>query len=476
MSSSYPVAVRATLQPDLSRWLWTVKWAAVLPHYVILVFLWAAYVVLTAVALGAILVSGRYPRAIFEFNVGVLRWTWRVAYYAYGGLGTDQYPPFTLESRPDYPADLEVTYPERLSRGLALVKWWLLATPHYLVVGLLLGGGWYAASEGVPFVRGLGLIEILVIVAGVVLLVTGSYPRPVFDLVLGLNRWVIRVVTYASLMTDTYPPFRLDQGSDEPGGLALDRSRMGVTAGADAGVQSVPTTSPEYSHQPPPSPHWGAGRVFTVVVASLAILVAALLLLGGLALRLVDSTARDADGFLTGVAVGARSEGHAVVSEDIEIQLPARYSELPDRLVGEVKIEARADGHEVFIGVAESEDLRTYLDNVRYSAVREVIEGREVWYVEHRGTARPVAPGTVDIWVESVQGRGRQALVVDPNPGEWAVAVMRADGAAPVDVDVRVGASVPWVGEVALALLACGVLAGAAGAVGLRAALRPKSG
>ena len=99
----YPVRVDAALQDGLSRWLWLVKWVLAIPHYVVLLFLWIAFGVLSVVAFFAILFTGRYPRGIFDFNVGVLRWTWRVAYYAYGGLGTDQYPPFSLDERPGLP-------------------------------------------------------------------------------------------------------------------------------------------------------------------------------------------------------------------------------------------------------------------------------------------------------------------------------------------------------------------------------------
>ena len=205
-----PVSLAAELDPDLSRWQWLVKWFLAIPHFVALAFLWLAFVVLTAVAGVAILFTGRYPRGIFEFNLGVLRWTWRVTYYATtGGLGTDRYPPFSLGPEPDYPATLDVAYPTRLSNGLVLVKWWLLAIPHYLVVGAVVGG---SVQAGAP-----GLLGVLVVIAAVWLLVTGRYHRSLFDLVVGLNRWIYRVIAYAALMTDSYPPFRLDQGGAEPG-------------------------------------------------------------------------------------------------------------------------------------------------------------------------------------------------------------------------------------------------------------------
>ncbi len=215
---AYPVRVDAALDAHLSRWLWLVKWVLAIPHFLVLFVLWAVFLVLSVVAMVAILVTGRYPRGIFDFNVGVLRWSWRVSYYAYGGLGTDRYPPFSLEDRPDYPAHLSIAYPEHLSRGLVLVKWWLLAIPHYLVLALFLGSGAYAAGSGDTAARGGsgGLIGLLVLFAALALLFTGRYPRPLFDLVLGLNRWVLRVAAYAALMTDQYPPFRLDLGGEDP--------------------------------------------------------------------------------------------------------------------------------------------------------------------------------------------------------------------------------------------------------------------
>ena len=206
-----PVTVEAVLDEPLSRWLWLVKWFLLIPHYVVLLFLWIAFTVVSVIAFFAILFTARYPRPLFDFNVGVLRWNWRVTYYAHGAFATDRYPPFSLAPVPDYPARLHVAHPERLSRGLVLVKWWLLAIPHYIVVGILLGGaggdGWWYA----------GLIPVLALFAAVAKAVTRTYPKGLFDLVVGLNRWVLRVVAYAALMTDAYPPFRLDLGGAERG-------------------------------------------------------------------------------------------------------------------------------------------------------------------------------------------------------------------------------------------------------------------
>jgi Domain of unknown function (DUF4389) len=181
--------------------------------------------VVTIIAFFAILFTGKYPRGLFDFNVGFLRWRWRVRFYALSALGTDKYPPFSLQSKPEYPADLEVDYPERLHRGLVLVKWWLLAIPHYLIFAAFFYGG--IGFMGGDYMDGdydwdgyvfFPLISILLLIAVIALLFTARYPKGLYDFVIGINRWALRIFAYASLMRDEYPPFRLDMGPREAGG------------------------------------------------------------------------------------------------------------------------------------------------------------------------------------------------------------------------------------------------------------------
>ena len=166
------------------------------------------------------------------------RTNWRVGFYAStGGIGTDRYPPFSLQPEPGDPAEFDVAYPEQLSRGLVFVKWFL-AIPHLIIVALLSGSSvrWLAAEgDRVAFdtTGGGGLLGLLVLVAGIVLLFTERYPQPLFDLIVGFNRWIYRVVAYVALMTDVYPPFRLDQGGSEPPAQPLPTPPPGSPTAVD---------------------------------------------------------------------------------------------------------------------------------------------------------------------------------------------------------------------------------------------------
>lgn len=131
----------------------------------------------------------RYPRWWFDFSLALSRFSNRVG--AYLGLLTDRYP--STESEQSVHLDLD--YPDvrrDLSRWLPLVKW-LLAIPHYVVLAVLAVGAIFA-----------------VLIAWFAIVVTGRYPRALFDYVVGVGRWALRVQAYASLLiTDRYPPFSL---------------------------------------------------------------------------------------------------------------------------------------------------------------------------------------------------------------------------------------------------------------------------
>ena len=470
---AYPVRVDGELDPAVSRWLWLVKWILAIPHYVVLAFLWLTLLVLTVVAFFAILVTGRYPRGIFDFNLGVLRWTWRVAFYSYGALGTDRYPPFTIDDVPDYPARLEIAYPERLSRGLVLVKWWLLAIPHYVVVGFLLGGGSYAAAQADEWFWSIGfetgLIGVLVLFAGVALLFRTRYPGGIFDLVLGLDRWVARVGAYVLLMRDEYPPFRLDQGGSDPATtLAVSATALDTSAE----TAPAPTTLPPAA--PPVRGRWTAGRVVLVVVGVLAGILAFGLLAGGGVLVGLDRTQRDDDGFLMSPTQEFASPSYAVVSESADIDAGGGEWAL-DAFLGTIRVRSEAD-RAVFVGIGPADEVDRYLGGVQHDVVEDLDTSGDPEYTRRAGGPPAGVPGDETFWVATATGSGEQTLDWEPEDGDWRAVLMNADAGRGVSAELSIGAeldSVLWVG---LGLLGLGLLLAAGAALAITAGIRRHPG
>jgi len=473
---AYPVRLEGRLDPQLSRWLWLVKWLLAIPHFIVLFFLWVAFVVLTIVAFFAILFTGRYPRGIFEFNVGVLRWTWRVSYYSYGALGTDRYPPFTLDAVPDYPATLDIAYPERLSRGLVLVKWWLLAIPQYILLGIFLGGAGSAAGraedwDGSQWWYGGGLIWALVLFAAIALLFMARYPRGLFDVVLGLDRWVARVIAYASLMTDAYPPFRLDQGGDDPAAAAVPEAPTGPEAIAAPG-EPAPAAPDGIAPPPAASPaRGGAGRVVLIVVGVIAALISLGLLVGGTALVVVDQTQRDDDGYLMSPSEDFSTASYAIVSDSADVDFGG--SERAARaILGKVRIRSESD-RDVFVGIARDTDVDGYLNGVERSIVTDI--GKSPEYSNRAGDAPASPPGDQDFWVASTSGSGEQTLEWEPKEGSWRAVVMNTDGSRGVASELSIGAELDaalWTGIV---LVVVGALLGVLAALAITAGVRRRA-
>ncbi len=166
----------------------------VIPHFVCLLFvgLWGA--ILSFIAWWIILFTGRYPESFFEFQVGLIRWQTRLN--ARRLNLADGYPAFGINATDDA-TQVDIPYPEKISRGLLLVKTFFgfiyVIIPHGFVLLFL--------SIGVLFALFIGWWAILF---------TGQLPRGIHDFVVGTQRWALRVNLYMGNMTDVYPPFSLD--------------------------------------------------------------------------------------------------------------------------------------------------------------------------------------------------------------------------------------------------------------------------
>lgn len=184
----YPLRFDVEYPERLSRLLIFVKWLLAIPHFIVLYFLGIIAELFLLIGFFAILFTKKYPRGLFDFVVNVYRWNANAV--AYTALMRDEYPPFSWDAG-QYPVTFEVDYPEELNRWLPLIKW-LLAIPHMVVLFFL-----YIVAL------------VLWVFAWFAILITGGFPRWMFDFMVGAMRWQYRVTAYAYLMRDEYPPFSM---------------------------------------------------------------------------------------------------------------------------------------------------------------------------------------------------------------------------------------------------------------------------
>ena len=468
--SPYPVKVEGHLEHP-SRGLWLIKWLLVIPHYFVLAFLWIGFFVSAFIAFVAVLFTGRYPEALFDFNVGVMRWSWRVGFYAFGANGTDRYPPFTLADVADYPARLAIDYPEHQRRGFPLIGWWLAGIPQYLIAGVFIGAGagawvWYDHSwQGPTYV---GLIDLLVFVSVMVLLFRGEYPRSIFDFVLGLNRWVLRVFAYAALMTPVYPPFRVDGGENEPGGtFTVTAPAAALTLTAPATEPTVPPRAATAAHTPE---RWGPGRVAALIAASILALVSLGLLAAGGTGIVLDQTQRDSSGYLMTSTEPYSTSTYALVSGSYRGRTSGDWFVNRD-LIGTVKVRVSST-RPVFVGIGPENAVNTYLSGVAYARGNS-LTARNSDFRTHPGGAPATPPAAQRFWSASSTGTGQQALTWKPRAGDWRIVLMNGDGSAGVSSDVSIGAKMPHLLTIAIVASGAGLVLLLISGAGIYLAVRP---
>ncbi|GIF45333.1 DUF4389 domain-containing protein [Actinoplanes xinjiangensis] len=434
----YPLRVEARRDEFLSRWLWLVKWLLLIPHYLALLVLWTGLVVLTLVAYLALLFTGRYPAAIRAYNLGVLRWTWRVGFYGYWALGTDRYPPFTLADVPDYPARLHLESGAPGPRWLPLVAW-LFAVPHLMLLGALNSTMSSAAQDTWRYAP-ISVVTAVLLVGAIGLLFTGRYPGGLHDLLIGVARWGLRVAAYLTLLTPRYPPFRLDQGGSEP-----DPAPDGPLT-ADPSARSRPTT---------------LGSVVALVIGVLTLAPAVGLTVGGSVLLAVDS-ARDSTGYVSTPVQRLDTTTAAVTAEHLTITGTGTWTRQTTDLAGLRVTASTPSGKPLFVGVAPQSAVDTWLTGTAHDELIGVDDGLPL-YDRATGSPRPASPpATQTFWLAQAEGPGTVTLEWTATDGEYAVVVANTDGTPAVSADIRGAVQVPDLTGLGGGLLTAGILLGLA--------------
>ena len=219
-----------------------------------------------------------------------------------------------------------------------------------------------------------------------------------------------------------------------------------------------------------PASGWGAGRIAALVIGILVLLPAAGLLIGGGVLLWADQGNRT-DGFVFSETDDFSTDGYALVSERIDVT-GADWVPLSAAL-GTARAEVAPDdaGDAVFVGIAPVAEGSAYLDGMEHSVIDD-LGTTEDDEVRVPGGAPSGLPAEQDFWVAEASGPGLQRLDWEPAEGNWILVVMNADGSADVEIDARVGATLPALGGLAWGLLVVGLLLAVIGSLLVALAVR----
>lgn len=250
-------------------------------------------------------------------------------------------------------------------------------------------------------------------------------------------------------------------------------------AGAAVGG-GVPSAGPNEGNEPNGRRPWSAGRITTLVVGSLLLVVALGIGAAGGVLALADKGLRDEQGYFTRGPQSLSSTGYAVASERVELNLVGAGPFVADRVVGDLKVTATPRGDApVFVGIAPAADAASYLAGVDHSVVLDFPsrpgQVSDPAYRQEAGGPPEMAPGQANIWAAQASGTGTQSVVWPAESGDWAVVVMNADGTRPISADIAVGATFPGIGLVVGILLAIAVFLLVLATILMVAALRTRT-
>jgi hypothetical protein len=198
-----------------------------------------------------------------------------------------------------------------------------------------------------------------------------------------------------------------------------------------------------------------AGRIVLLVFGIIVLVGSVLLVFLGGAVVWAHTAFTDDEGFFTTKTIEVERDSYAVITQPAEVDLSGAWIWDWSDLIA-FKVEGSSDdlSKQVFIGVADEADLDSYLQGVAYDEVDELrLDPLEIDYMRHPGGSEPLAPTSQGFWAASAYGTGTQVLDWTLETGTWSVVLMNSDGSAGLDLDVSLGAKIPWLFGTGVGLL-----------------------